>query len=62
MATQNATALRSPSPRGCSKPLMTHLTAEERAQLASLADAEMRSLAAMARVLIVQGMASRASA
>ncbi|HDY98748.1 MAG TPA: hypothetical protein ENH72_09675 [Pseudomonas sabulinigri] len=62
MANQNATALRSPSPRGCSKPLMTHLTAEERAQLTSLADAEMRSLAAMARVLIVQGMASRASA
>ncbi|WP_321346553.1 hypothetical protein [Halopseudomonas oceani] len=56
MTTQNATALRSPSPRGCSKPLMTHLTEDERAQLAKMADAEMRSLAAMARLLIVKGM------
>jgi len=42
MTTQNATALRSPSPRVCSKPLMTHLTEDERAQLAKMADAEMR--------------------
>ena len=62
MKTANATTPTSRSPQGCNKPLMTHLTAEERAQLASLADAEMRSLAAMARVLIVQGMASRATA
>ena len=56
MATNNATSLRSPSPRGCSKPLMTHLSPAEREHLEEIAAAEMRSLAAMARVLIVQGM------
>ncbi|SDS48567.1 hypothetical protein SAMN05216198_2058 [Halopseudomonas litoralis] len=47
---------RSPSPRGCSVPLMTHLTPEERAQLVKMADQEARSMSAMARLLIVQGM------
>lgn len=55
MTANNTTALRSPSPRGCSKPLMTHLSAE-REQLEEIAAKEMRSLAAMARVLILQGM------
>ncbi len=35
---------------------MTHLSPAEREQLEEIAAAEMRSLAAMARVLIVQGM------
>lgn len=56
MTAKNATALRSPSPRGCSIPLMTHLSPQERQQLEAIAADEMRSLAAMARVLIVQGM------
>lgn len=47
---------RSPSPRGCSVPLMTHLTPEERVQLVKLAEQEARSMSAMARLLIVQGM------
>lgn len=59
METNNATALRSPSPRGCTKALMTHLTPAEREQLEVIAAQEMRSLAAMARVLIVQGMKNR---
>ena len=46
----------SPSPRGCSVPLMTHLTPAERAQLVNMADQEARSMSAMARLLIVQGM------
>lgn len=50
------TTQRSPSPRGCNVPLMTHLTPEERAQLVELADQEARSMSAMARLLIVQGM------
>lgn len=62
MSTTNATdtkvPYRLPSPRGCSKPLMTHLTTDERKQLETIADREMRSLAAMARLLIVQGMQS----
>ncbi|HDS0959711.1 TPA: hypothetical protein QDZ28_003437 [Pseudomonas putida] len=56
MTANNSTALRSPSPRGCSKPLMTHLSPSEREQLEEIATVEMRSLAAMARLLIVQGM------
>ena len=47
---------RSPSPRGCSVPLMTHITPAERSQLEKLADSEARSLAAMARLLITKGM------
>ena len=47
---------RSPSPRGCNVPLMTHITPEERAQLEKLANREARSLAAMARLLITRGM------
>ena len=47
---------RSPSPRGCSVPLMTHITPAERAQLEKLAALEARSLAAMARLLITRGM------
>lgn len=47
---------RSPSPRGCSVPLMTHLTPEEREKLEELAEREARSMSAMARLLIVQGM------
>lgn len=47
---------RSPSPRGCNVPLMTHLKPAERAQLEKLAASDSRSLSAMARVLIVQGM------
>lgn len=47
---------RSPSPRGCSVPLMTHITPAERAQLEKLAELEARSLAAMARLLITRGM------
>ena len=47
---------RSPSPKGCNKPLMTHLTQPERRQLEQIASMEMRSLAATARLLIVQGM------
>lgn len=50
------TVHRSPSPRGCNSPLMTHLTPDERAQLVKLADEEARSMSAMARLLIVQGM------
>lgn len=50
------TISRSPSPRGCSSPLMTHLTPAERAQLEKLANQEARSMSAMARLLIVQGM------
>lgn len=38
---------------------MTHLTPAEREQLEAIAAQEMRSLAAMARVLIVQGMKNR---
>jgi hypothetical protein len=47
---------RSPSPKGCNKPLMTHLTQQERRQLERIASQEMRSLSATARLLIVQGM------
>ncbi|MFK0032991.1 hypothetical protein [Pseudomonas monteilii] len=35
---------------------MTHLSAAEREQLEEIAAGEMRSLAAMARLLILQGM------
>lgn len=50
------TTQRSPSPRGCNVPLMTHLTPEERARLVKLADQEGRSMSAMARLLIAKGM------
>ncbi len=59
MSQANTTAeptSRSPSPRGCNKPLMTHLTPPERKQLEEIASQEMRSLSATARLLIVQGM------
>lgn len=51
---------RSPSPQGCSAPVMTHLRPEERAQLEQLAVREERSMSAMARLLIVQGLQKRA--
>ena len=37
---------------------MTHLSAAERKQLEEIAAGEMRSLAAMARLLILEGMKS----
>lgn len=46
------------SPQGCSKPVMTHLTADERRRLDWLAKKDMRSLSATARMLIVQGLAA----
>lgn len=52
----NPAPSRSPSPKGCTRPLMTHLTQEERGQLETIAGQESRSLAATARLFIVRGM------
>ncbi|SDG21999.1 hypothetical protein SAMN05216571_106147 [Onishia taeanensis] len=44
------------APRGCSRPVMTHLSEEERARLESLAQQEMRSLSATTRMLLLRGI------
>ncbi|AKX51732.1 hypothetical protein AKN92_09735 [Thiopseudomonas alkaliphila] len=56
MSTPKTTLARNHSPTGCNQPVMTHLTKAERAELEQLANAQMRSLSATARLLIVQGL------
>jgi hypothetical protein len=51
---QPAVAAR--SPRGCSVPLMTQITPDERATLVEIAEMEMRSLSSTARMLILAGI------
>lgn len=44
------------SPRGCSVPLMTQITPDERAILEEIAELEMRSLSSTARMLLIRGI------
>jgi len=55
----SAQRVREPSPVGCNQPVMTHLTTIERVSLKSLADKESRSIAAAARMLIIEGLERR---
>lgn len=62
MSTPKTTLARTRSTNGCNQPVMTHLTKAERAELEKLANDQMRSLAATARLLIVQGLENIKSA
>lgn len=44
------------SPRGCNRPLMAHVTPEERATIDALAKRDERSVSATARLLILRGL------
>ncbi len=55
----SAQRVREPSPLGCNVPVMTHLAADERLSLVALAKQESRSIAATARMLIIEGMERR---
>lgn len=44
------------SPVGCNKPVMTQLTEAEREKVEHIAQLEMRSLSATARMLILRGI------
>ncbi|SFU79754.1 hypothetical protein [Halomonas korlensis] len=44
------------APRGCNRPVMAHLTESERNELEGLAQREMRSLSATARMLLLRGI------
>lgn len=55
-AKSSAQLVRAPSPVGCNKPVMTHLTEDERNLLSKIAKQESRSLAATARMMIVKGL------
>jgi len=47
---------RRQSPHGCNSPILTHLTAEERARVESLANSELRSLSGTVRMLMLRGL------
>ena len=51
---QPAVAAR--APRGCNRPVMTQVTETERGKLEDIAQLEMRSLSATARMLILLGI------
>lgn len=44
------------APKGCNRPVMTHVTETERARLDALAHAEQRSLSATTRLLVLRGL------
>ncbi|ABE58718.1 hypothetical protein C8E00_103485 [Chromohalobacter marismortui] len=44
------------APKGCNRPVMTHLTETERQRLESIAELEMRSLSATSRLLMIKGI------
>lgn len=54
--TSTASQPSSYSPPGCNKPVMTYLNQPEIDRLKKLAATEMRSQAAMVRMLIIEGM------
>lgn len=58
MATANTIAPKPIyAPKGCNSPTMTNLTVDERHQLERIAQLEMRSLSATARMLMLRGIA-----
>lgn len=44
------------APKGCNRPVMTHLTETERQRLEGIAELEMRSLSATSRLLLLKGL------
>ncbi len=44
------------APAGCNRPVMTHLAEDERAKIEAIAETEMRSLSATARMLLLRGI------
>ncbi|MFS8152015.1 hypothetical protein [Vreelandella titanicae] len=45
------------APKGCNCPIMAHITEDEREDVKRIAELEMRSLSATARMLMLRGIA-----
>ncbi|GEK74211.1 MULTISPECIES: hypothetical protein [Halomonas] len=45
------------APKGCNRPVMTHVTQDERDRLDALATEQQRSLSATTRLLVLKGLA-----